>query len=212
MNVLKRMRPAFVFLLCFLCLCTSSCGGGGSGSATPTVASRPSSNSGGSGGGNSGASSSATARTSTSTLGISFVQGSLISMTVDSDGTQIVTLNNAPFQIFIPDSTFTDLYIRTTVANTGGVSPAGNVLPRSAGESSAGWYLVAVPENDSSVTGFPRTDMITSSDSKLVLNIAEIRDRLTGSKTTTTPLYLQFYRTNGTTSVGTYENLRLILK
>lgn len=171
----------------------AACGGGGGG-----------------GGGDSSSSSSTTPVAGTPRLALVFSQGGAQKAYTLEAGVPTVTLHNTPFQILIPNTAFTNVYLRVTNDNSGGVDPAGNGMARALDENSAGWYLAQVPYNDTSINSFSYADTLASGG-KRVLNIKEIRDRFQSTKTAYSVLYLQFYIPTSPTSAIETETVKVRL-
>jgi hypothetical protein len=171
-----------------------ACGGGGGGDVVPTPEVKGSDK-----------------------LGVVFVQNGQKLLYGTQDGMQTLRLNNAPFQILIPDQKFDYVYLRTSAAPIPRIVYAGNVMGMDPSiENINGWQLKSVVSDDTSMDGFSY-DRTTVAGTYRSLNIQAIYqvkglwERELVGKTSSGPLYFQFYLAGNPDPAISRENIKVIL-
>lgn len=127
----------------------------------------------------------------------------------DEAGVKTVKLNNAPFQMFIPEQQFSYVYTRIAPDNPGNIFLAGNVMAYDPAVSGInGWRLLAVAEGDESVNGVKYEGTVATGTMR-ALNVRDIYRRF-GDKMPPGVLFLRVYLHGAPTSPK-QETIKIIL-
>jgi hypothetical protein len=142
-------------------------------------------------------------------LGLVFSQDAKQLQYTDEAGIKTVKLNNAPFQILIPEQSFSAVITRISPRDIDNIYLAGNIMAIDPAISSAvGWRLLAVLEGDDSVNSVPYEGTVQTGAMR-TLNVRDIYRRF-GGKEPSGVLFLRVYLTQAPKSPK-QETIKIIL-